>query len=85
MSLLSIEQEKTKNKLTKICSKCGEEFPIEYFVFKDKSKNRRSPRCIKCDRDSKRESYHKHYESNKEKFQARRKYYENNNKEYIKI
>lgn len=84
VSLLSIEQEKTKNKLTKICSKCGEEFPIECFVFKDKSKNRRSPRCIKCDRDSKRESYHKHYESNKEKFQARRKYYENNNKEYIK-
>lgn len=71
ISLLSIEQEKARNRSTKICSKCGKECPIEYFVFKDKKNNKRSSRCIECDRLSKRESYHKYYENNKERFQVR--------------
>ena len=83
ISLLSIEQERARNRSTKICSKCGKEYPIECFVFKDKKNNKRSPRCIECDRLGKRESYHKHYEDNKERFQVRRKSYESNNKKYI--
>lgn len=83
ISLLSIEQEKARNRSTKVCSKCGKEYPIEYFVFKDKQNNKRSSRCIECDRISKRESYHKFYEYNKYKFQSRRKSFESSNKEYI--
>lgn len=83
ISLLSIEQEKARNRSTKVCAKCGKEYPIEYFIFKDKQNNIRSARCLECDRASKRESYHKLYEKNKDKFRARRKKIEDNNKKYI--
>lgn len=83
ISLLSIEIDKARNASTKVCSNCGKELPISQFCFKDKVNNIRSPRCLECDRASKRESYRKHYASNRDKFNQRRKIYENDNKEFI--
>lgn len=83
ISLRKIELEKIRNSSTKICSKCGKELPITDFVFKDKKNNIRSPRCKTCDNADKRNSYRKHYETNKEKFEERRIKFEKERKEFI--
>lgn len=57
---------------TKICVKCNREFPIENYCFKNKARNIRTARCTECNCESKRESYRKHYITNKKKFEDRR-------------
>lgn len=58
--------------LTKICSKCKKELNIELFNFRNKKLNKRHTVCSVCQRQYKKDSYHKNYDNNKLKFQERR-------------
>ena len=68
---------------TKVCAKCGRELPVEEFVWKNKEKGIRAPRCKECDRESKRISYRKYFDENKDLFRTRSKIYRKDRLEYI--
>ena len=42
---------------TKICSKCGQELPLEDFPFRDKAKGTRRANCKKCHNDYVKQKY----------------------------
>lgn len=43
---------------TKICSKCGEEKPIDQFAFRNKAKGTRRAECKKCINERQKARYH---------------------------
>ena len=45
---------------SRICSKCGEERPVEHFTFKNLAKGIRHNRCRDCTREAVREHYQAH-------------------------
>ena len=83
ISLQSIELKNRRNKKTKICTRCKKEFPIEVFKIKNKYNGLRVAECPECNKLSKRECYHKHFEENKEKFRSKNKEFRKNRNEFV--
>lgn len=54
---------------TKICSTCREELPISKFSYRNKKLKKLSYNCMKCNSEYGR----KHYASNKEKYETKKK------------
>ena len=56
---------------TKVCTSCDKEFPVDFFVFKNKPKGKRRSWCKNCTRAYSK----KHYDNNKEDYKFKAKKY----------
>jgi len=54
---------------TKVCTSCDKEFPVDFFVFKNKPKGKRRSWCKNCTRAYSK----KHYNNNKEDYKLKAK------------
>ena len=63
----------------KICNDCGNEYSLEKFAFRNKSKGTRINFCDECRKKRSKETYYKHHSTNLNRI----KKYKNENKEWF--
>ena len=84
ISLRAFELNSSRYGNTKICTKCNMEFPIELFKIKNKRTGLRLSECPECNKTSKKESYYKHFEKNKNKINERNRAFRDKRNIFLK-
>lgn len=82
--LRSIQTKNRNSRESKTCSRCNKEFPMESFLFKNKSTGLRISECPECNKKLKRECYHRHFEKNKTKINIRNKEFREIRNEFLR-